>query len=534
MKNGLKIVQLMLAFALLTQTKIAAQTADLILINGKIFTSNTKELYTEALAIKGNKILAVGSTVSIKKLASAKTKRIDLKGKTVVPGFNDAHDHPGFESPNGASYIYTEMNPAGLSKATVLDSVARLVKRAKPKQWITGFIGTVVLFDNTMRASLDSLAPNNPVALQIWWGHGMVVNKMALEASGLSDQDAEPTGGWYIRAAGSDKINSFQQNAQAAVWIALNNSDVENHVNTLRSYSQQQLKEGITTVQYMGTGLTASTASNLLKKANLSQRIRVIAWPRTTARGRQLNDWTIKNTHATPFTNIDGIKYVIDGTPMEENALRTIPYKGRPDWYGRLNYPIDTMKQIFKEALSSNRQLMMHITADSSFSVVLSLMKEMGRGDQWRSKRVRIEHNCVGDISPSQKKTLKDLGILMMHTPKYCMGSPLRSLMESGVTVGISPDGTTNPFIDLMMATTWASNPSENLTMEQAVIAYTKNNAYAEFAEETKGTLSKGMLADLTVLSQDIFAIPAQQLPATESLMTIVDGKIVYEKQNLR
>jgi predicted amidohydrolase YtcJ len=260
----------------------------------------------------------------------------------------------------------------------------------------------------------------------------------------------------------------------------------------------------------------------------------MIAWPRTTANGRQLGDWKIKETSPNALTYLSGIKYMIDGTPMEENALRTFPYPNRPNWYGRLNYPIDTIKQILREALMGNQQLMLHITADSSFSVVLSLMKQMGSSEVWRTKRVRIEHNHVGDlagnISASNRQLLKEMGILMMHTPKYSMISPLRSLLEGGVVVGISPDGTTNPFFEIMLVTSTHANPKENLTREQAVIAYTKTNAYAEFTEDQKGTLTQGKLADLAVLSQDIFTIPTEQLMATRSVLTIVDGKIVYQQ----
>ena len=113
---------------------------------------------------------------------------------------------------------------------------------------------------------------------------------------------------------------------------------------------------------------------------------------------------------------------------------------------GRLNYPLDTMKQIFKEALTTNRQLLLHITADSSFAVVLKLLQQTASANQLAPKRIRVEHNCVGPISDAQKAVLKNYNILMMHTPKYCQGSPLRSLWEKGVVVGISPDGTTNPF----------------------------------------------------------------------------------------
>jgi predicted amidohydrolase YtcJ len=520
---------LVLLISILVRINTAAQTADIILTNGKIFTSDTSKLYVQALAIKGNKIIASGTNGEILKLANNNTKKIDVKGKTVTPGFNDAHDHPGFVSASERSYSYTEMNPKGLSKSAVLDSIATLVKEAKPNQWISGLIGTEVFFDTSMRTALDNIAPNNPVLLRIWWGHGIVLNQKALEAAGLSDANNDPLGGWYIRNS-SNQISAVQQNAQVPSWIAIAASEPENHIKGLQSFAQKQLKEGITTTQYMGSGLTAQTANEYFLKANLPQRIRIIAWQRTTANGRQVADWDIKHITSTPFFSISGVKYVIDGTSLEGNSLQKVSSLRPGQKNGRLNYPIDTLKQIFKEALTTHRQLMMHITGDSSFEVALSLLQQSASGDQWKSKRVRIEHNCVGGISPQQRKVLKAYNVLMMHTPKYCMGSPLRSLMEKGVIVGISPDGTTNPFLDIMMCTTMQSDSAENLTREQAVIAYTKNNAYAEFKEKEKGTLMPGMLADLVVLSQDIFTIPPKQLPATRSVLTMIDGKIAYQE----
>jgi predicted amidohydrolase YtcJ len=513
--------------SLLCQTNLLAQTADVVITNGKIFTSDTKKLYVQALAIKGNKIIASGTNEAILKLANSKTKKIDVQGKTVVPGFNDAHDHLGWYAPVGLGYTYTEMQFAGLSKEAVLDSVSRLVKVAKPNQWIHGFIGTQIFFDNSMRNALDSIAPNNPVLLQIWWGHGQVVNGKAILAAGLSDSSQNPVGGWYEKAG--NKITAVHQNAQLPFWDAWVTSEPENLIKGLRSYSEEQLRGGITTVQQMSSTMNGGTSINAFRKANLPQRIRIIAWPHSTPNGRKLWEWNFKNNQPTPLTYISGIKYIIDGSPGSENALRTIPYPGRPGWYGRFNYPIDTMKQILREALTSNRQLMMHMTADSSFSVVLSLIKQAGTAAQWRAKRVRIEHNCVGDISTTQKAFLKDYGIIMMQTAWYCMASPVRSLLKNGVILGFSPDGTTNPFLDIMLLTTTASNPNENLTREEAVIAYTKTNAYAEFKEKEKGTLMPGMLADLAVLSQDIFTIPSPQLPATKSVLTMINGKIMYE-----
>ncbi|MEO6869782.1 MAG: amidohydrolase family protein [Ginsengibacter sp.] len=529
MKFQLPTFSLLLLYLLLAQLTITAQTADIIITNGKVFTSDISKLYVQAIAIKGNKIIASGTNEAILKFADSKTKKIDVQGKTVVPGFNDAHDHPGWLAHIGKFFNQNpDLNSHGLSKSAVLDSIALMLKQAKPGEWIHGFIGTDVFFDTSMRASLDSMAPGNPVALQIWWGHGIVLNQKALEKSGLSDENNDPVGGWYIRN-NSNKITSLQQNAQAPVWIALYESEPANLIKGLRAFSQEQLSGGITSVQFMGTGLKAKDAEEEFGKANLPQRIRIMKWQRTTAAGRQSSDWNMKGIKSTPLFTISGVKYVIDGTPMEGNSLHKKASLSPGEKNGRLNYSIDTMKQIFKEALNSNDQLMMHITGDSSFEVVLSLIQQTASAEEFTSKRIRVEHNCVGPVSDVQKSVLKKYNILMMHTPKYCQASPLRSLYNYGVVIGISPDGTTNPFFDIMMCTSMQSDPSENLTREQAVIAYTKNNAYAEFKEKEKGTLMPGMLADLAVLSQDIFTVPPGQLPATKSILTMIDGKIMYE-----
>ena len=506
-----------------------AQTADIIITNGKVFTSEINKLYVQALAIKGNKIMATGSNEDITKLAGSNTKRINAHEKTIVPGFNDAHDHPAFTSIVGKTFnANAEPNPAGLTKKAVIDSVAMLLKDAKPGEWIHGFIGTAVLYDTTMRRTLDSLAPHNPVELQIWWGHGNVVNKNALEACGYTDDSKDPLGGWFVRNS-ANKISSLQENASASLWLALQEANKADVVKGLQQFAQEQLQAGITSVQYMGTGFTQKLAAYIFSKANLPQRIRIMAWQRTTSAGRLTSDWSINEKMITPIVSISGVKYVIDGAPPEGNSLHKLSSLQPGEKNGRFNYPIDTMKQIFKEALNTNRQLMMHITGDSSFETVLNLIQQTAPADAFKLKRIRIEHNCVGPVSNMQKAVLKRYNILMMHTPKYCQGSPLRSLWDKGVMVGISPVGTTNPFLDIMFCTSMQSDPKENLTIEQAVIAYTKNNAYAEFKEKEKGTLMPGMLADLTVLSQDIFTIPAQQLPATKSMLTMIGGKIVYE-----
>jgi predicted amidohydrolase YtcJ len=522
---------LVAVFSLGCLTKIAAQSADLILTNGKIFTSDTSQLFVQALAIKGNKIMAVGSSTAISKLATPTTKRIDLAGRTVVPGFNDAHEHLGFFAPVG-QFFTSSFSEKGLDKRSVLDSVSRLVKAAKPNQWIIGPIGLSVLQDLTMRKALDSLVPDHPVYLQIMWGHGAVLNSKALQMVGIAEDATDPLGGFYVRQPGTQEISAIWEYAQWPVWHAAWASEPENLIKSLRAYAHQQVQAGITTVQDMSCNFNPTALSGIYHDANLPLRLRIIAMPGTSPSGRSLTVWKKVKQHPSPLTYVSGIKYILDGTGIEQTSLSKKPYPGKQNWYGRLNMPIDTIKQILHEALTSNTQLMIHMVGDSTFAIVLPLMKQMAGGEIWRSKRVRIEHNATATITAEETNTINELGLLVMHTPKYNHSSHLRSFMEKGITVGISPDGTTNPFWDIMAVTSMQTNPAENMTREQAVIAYTKTNAYAEFMEKQKGTLAKGMLADLAVLSQDIFTIPTAQLPAIQSVLTIVDGKIVYQQPN--
>lgn len=519
----------LLHFALL-QASCSSKPVDTIITNGKIFTSDTSQLYVEAIAIRDDSIIAIGTSAEIEKLASDKTKKINLEGRTVVPGFNDAHDHPGWMAPSANGYL-AEFSVPGLDKKSVLDSIARILQHVKPGEWITGGIGLKVLFDPSMRRSLDSLCPENPVQLQVMWGHGTVINSNAMKKIGVADSDPDPLGGWYARDASTGKLSgALFEYAQWPFWQSLSKENHENLVKGLKIYSDIQLAKGITTVQFMSYDFPENGMDAFLK-ASLLQRIRIIPFPGPKNGARDLAPWNSINRNAAPNLYVSGIKYIIDGTPFEQASMNRKPYPGAGRWYGRLNFPVDTMKQILQAAYNGNEQLLMHIVGDSTMHIVLKMMKETGADEVWRTKRIRFEHNSTSDATEEDIRMIRELGITMAHTPKYNHSSKLKSLMEKGITVSISPDGTENPFLDMLMMTTQQTNPAENISIEEAVIAYTKTNAWAEFRENRKGTLMPGMLADLAVLSQDIFTIPKENLPATNSVLTMVGGKIVYEKR---
>jgi predicted amidohydrolase YtcJ len=506
-------------------SSVCAQSPDLILYNGNIFTSDSSKLYIQALAIKNGIIVSTGANKDVLRLARPGTKKINLLGKTVIPGINDAHDHPG-SLIGGKGYEYSERQIPGPPPAAVLDSVSRLVKTSRPGEWIKGSIGQSILTDMNFRRKLDSIAPNNPVFLFAWWGHGVVFNSQALKLAGICDSDKDPLGGWYERDVASGKINTLKEYAG---WDAIETyySSVPDSIKIqgLKNYTDQQIRYGITTIQFMTT--FAMVPAIIMQ--NPAIRTRIIPFITTAGTSRNLGIWNKFHNDIAPLVYMSGLKYIIDGTPFDESSLSSKPYPGHANWFGRLDYQKDTIRQVLKETLRGSRQLMMHIVGDSAFNTVLSLMKNAGSYNEWSSKRVRIEHN--GAYSPnmvSQVKDIKNLHLLMMHTPMYARQSPLGSLIKNGIKVGISPDGLTNPFVNIMIVTSQQSNASENITREEAVILYTKNNAYAEFTENSKGTLTMGKVADLAVLSQNIFVIPTALLPQTRSLLTMVAGKIIY------
>jgi predicted amidohydrolase YtcJ len=263
----------------------------------------------------------------------------------------------------------------------------------------------------------------------------------------------------------------------------------------------------------------------------------------TDAAGLRGAEWLGVEAHPSAHTVVSGVKWILDGTPLDRNGLMRAPYADRPGWYGRLQFPLDTIRGILATALTTHTPLHLHITGDSSARLILHLMQSLAPDSVWRPLRVRIEHGdgVSGDLLPLARR----LGVVIVQNPTHFAFEPgmlqrrfggmppgfqdIRSILAAGIPLAFGSDGPSNPFLNIMFAITHPNNPSEAITREQAVVAYTRGSAYAEFAEREKGTLAPGMLADLAVLSQDIFTVPPQALPATTSVLTMIGGKIVRD-----
>jgi predicted amidohydrolase YtcJ len=547
--TGRHVFAALCAFAGALTAPAAAQTVratapDVILTGGKIFTADATHPWAEALAIRGERIVAVGTSDEIRQLATRTTRDISLHGRVVVPGLNDAHDHLG-AADFGASFTTSASPTPEPTVAVVLDSLRALVRRTPAGTWLHTTVGTHFLEDTTVgRSILDRVAPHHPVMLWSWTGHGLVLNSAALRALRVSEDVRAPVGGTYERDASGRLTGVLQEYAQWAVQRRLYSELPQRDlVRYFRRNASEAACMGITSVQDMNGYLDPQTTMRVLREAQLPIRLRVIPYPMTNLTGPFGAEWDGVDAHPAPRTVISGVKWILDGTPLDRNALMRSAYADRAGWHGRLDFTPAMIRDMLSHALATRQPLHLHIVGDSSARLVLGMMQTLAPDSVWRPLRVRIEHGdgVSGDLLPVAKR----LGVVIVQNPAHFAFEPgmlehrfgtrpagfqdVRSILAAGIPLAIGSDGPRNPFLNLMFATTHPNNPAEALTREQAVTAYTLGSAFAEFAERDKGMLKAGMLADLTVLSQDIFTVPAPRLPATTSILTMVGGQVVCD-----
>ena len=246
---------------------------------------------------------------------------------------------------------------------------------------------------------------------------------------------------------------------------------------------------------------------------------------------------------------VSGLKSLLDGTPEERSAATRVPYADNLATSGQMDFSPKELEAILRDAHQQSVQLLLHTIGDRTTETLLNSMDATGGADAWSKSRLRIEH---GDgIMPDQISRVRALGIIVVENPinftlgdlmrqrfgdkKAALVQPFRSLLLAGIPLAIATDSSpespvANPYLHILYASAYPGKPNESLSREEAVIAFTRTAAYAEFAEVNKGTLEPGKLADFSVLSQDIFKVSLKDLPATESLLTIVGGRIAWAR----
>jgi predicted amidohydrolase YtcJ len=520
--------------------------AELIFFNGRVFTADATRPYVRALAVGEGRILQVGDDADVLALGGPMTRRVNLKGRLVIPGINDAHYHLSVE-PRGA----VEVDPGSLDPPwnTLRSALARRIATIAPGTLVEATIGAKVFNDTSVdRRALDALSTHHPVILSTLTGHAEIRNSAALALAGIHEDVRDPMGGRYERDAQGRLTGVLREYAVVDADRAM--ADATPDSEAARQLAQQLHEAcgyGITTLQDMSNYLPPARAVRLLAGIPTPIRVRVVRMAGTTPAGRDTAEGAAVPPHPTPLISVTGIKWFTDGVPLE---FTLSPRGAHPDWTGANldefvaevppTFAPSELAAMFRESQLYHQPLLLHVTGYPAAAALLSAMEHSGGAATWADKRVRFEH---GDgLFPDLIPRAHALGIIVVQNPTHFdvlgedvlhRSQPLRSLLAAGIPVAFGSDGVPNPFLNLMLAVRHPHRHSEGIRLEEALIAYTRTGAYAEFEEQNKGTLAPGKYADLAVLSQDIFAVPLAKLPGTRALLTVVGGRIACDAHRL-
>lgn len=539
----MKAVKAFAAVALfVTALALQAQpaTPDIVILNARVYTGVTAAPWAEAVSIRADRILEVGPSAAIRKQAGASTRVIDAGDRLVIPGINDAHIHAGGAPP------HTPLEgPSAFEQDPTLDEVLGRIKAAAAKApvggWLVGEIGAKVLDDTrATRDVLDPLTGDRPLLLASWHGHGAVLNTAAMRRLKIAEQEPDPPGGFFVRMTDGRTITGLAH--EYADYIARRRfhllAERDAQISAYQAFATQAASFGVTSVQVMSTGAAVDDAASWIAAAKLPIRVRLIDFPMTS-----MPSWKTPATRDTAgLLTVSGTKWILDGTPIERLMFLREPYTDSPSIRGRLNFPEEDLRLFLQRALAASEQPMFHAVGDAAIDTVLAALEATG-GAKWSPLRPRLEHGDLLDAA--QLERARGLGVVLVQNPSHFMTAPVmkarlgpraaqaaavKTIVEAGLPFALGSDGPINPYLNMMFAAIHPTNPREGLTIDQSLAAYTRGAAFAEFAEKQKGTLATGMLADLAMLSQDIFKVPTPELPKTTSLLTIVGGRIVLER----
>ncbi len=366
---------------------------------------------------------------------------------------------------------------------------------------------------------------------------------------GIAEDEPDPPGGFFVRQPDSQTLTGIaHEYAQLLINRRLAAVVSDDMAAAVYAFLDRVFaRRGITSVQLMTTGQTTVAAAQALAQANPSLRWRIIRVPMPTDPTWPLDDLTGVEAFAHPRVTISGLKYFLDGTPIERLAAMRVPYADRDGWSGRMNFPEEEIERMLQSALDAGEQPMFHLGGDQAIETLLTAMEAVATPERWRQVRPRFEHGDL--LLPDLRERARRLGVVVVQNPVHFTSadvfaerfdaerlpqlSPLRTLLNEQIPLGLGSDSPVTELDDVRFAVAHPLNPVEALTREQAILAHTTGSAYAEFAELEKGQLRPGMLADVAILSRDIFTIPLAALSNTESVLTIVGGEIAYRAPEL-
>jgi predicted amidohydrolase YtcJ len=554
---------------LLAAAGLCAQPADLVLRNGKIVTMNAVQPSVQAMAVRGERITALGTNQAAQQWIGPNTKVIDLHGMLAIPGFIEGHGH---FTGVGEFRMGLDLREARTWN-DIVDQVARAVKQAKPGEWIVGrgwhqskwaSAPTPNVEGFPLHDSLDKVSPNNPVVLTHASGHASFVNGKALELAGVTATTPNPSGGEILKDAKGNPTGLLRERASGLIGraqtqaenrrTAAERAEVLNRA--IKLAIDESLSKGITSFQDAGSPFSTV---DVLKKLADNHELRMRIWMMLRVPNEQLapklDQYRILGAGDNYFT-VRGIKRAIDGALGPRGAWLLAPYADKPDSSGlNTDDPADIRKTA-ELAIAHGYQLCVHAIGDRANRETLNIFEETFKAHpDKKDLRWRVEH--AQHLSAADIPRFGQLGVIAAMQGIHCTSDApyvlerlgakraeegayvWQKLMKSGAVVS---NGTDAPVEDVSpLASYYASVsrklkdgsrffPDQRMSREEALKSYTLNNAYAAFEDKLKGSLEVGKLADVTVLSKDILTIAEDDIPTTDVVYTIVGGKVNFDR----
>ncbi len=529
--------------------------ADLILHHGTVITMDQNFQLAEAVAVKDGKILATGSNDDILQYSTSQTKIIDLEGKTVTPGFIDAHQH----------MINLGFNLANVNcrKASIEEVVSAIKKRAeasRPDEWIIGWGYDEAGFkENRNLHKGDFEGIPNPVYIMRYCHHAAVVNEKALELAGITNETTVING--IIEKDDSGNVTGvLVEQGKSLVENVMPPYTKEQMKNAVKLANDEYIKDGITSVHEAGLGFFSDAfkefdvLKEMKKEGTLNVRMYVMVLQEVFEEFLEAYSSYEWDDHI----KMGSMKFFGDGTLSGKTAAVSQDFKNSPGEKGMLLYSYEDLLERAKIAHSQNKQIAVHAIGDRTINQVLDVYEKLYEDDPKPNLRHRIEHSTVSDETILAR--MNKLGAIPVPQPPlvYFAGDVyMENLNEPAVQnvfanknfidAGLKPAGSSDcPIIpsspllgiavamDRMTINNRVFIPDQRVSLREALSMYTINAAYASFEEDLKGSLEEGKLADMVILPEGFLHFTPEEIKGTEIEMTIIGGEVVYSKGTLK
>jgi len=553
LKPATVLATLLLALSLSAQSGPAA---DLIITHANIWTVDPSRPRAQAVAILGDRIVAVGSDQEINAWRGPQTHVLDAGGKLLLPGFNDAHVH--FVD-GGASLDSVQLKDAA-SPQEFARRIGEQAKKIGKGEWVLNGEWDETRWtpsDLPTKELVDPLTPDTPVLVSRYDGHESLANSIVLRLAGITAQTPDPPGGVIVRDARGNPTGVVKDAAQDLVFKVVPPPTHDQLVKVTRRAMSHAASLGVTSVQHMNPDYEdIAVYSELLERGELITRI--YAAPLIP----QVDDQVkigIRHGFGGPYLRLGALKAYADGSLGAATAYFFEPYLNTPNNRGLLSdtmQPLSLMRDRMMKADAAGLQLCTHAIGDQGISIILDLYSDIVKAHGESDRRFRIEH--AQHVAAKDFDRFAELHVIASVQPYHAIDDgrwaesrighdrasrtyAFRTFLDHKVRLAFGTDWSVaplNPMLGLYAAVTRATLdgknpngwfPEQKLTVAESVEAYTMGSAYAEFQDQVKGSITPGKLADMVILSDDLFSIPPEKIREVKVLKTFLGGKIVYD-----